>query len=113
MAAKTVDECLAGFPDSVQSKLRRVRDIVRENAPGADEAIVYGIPTYKLQGNLVHFAGYRNHIGFYPTPSGIAAFKRELAGFASSKGAVRFPISEPLPEKPIADIVKYRVKQAT
>jgi uncharacterized protein YdhG (YjbR/CyaY superfamily) len=73
--------------------------------------MAYGIPTFRLQGNLVHFAGYKKHIGFYPTPSGIKAFKEQLSGYETAKGSVKFPLTEPLPEKLIAEIVQYRVRE--
>ncbi|MBN1309366.1 MAG: DUF1801 domain-containing protein [Chitinispirillaceae bacterium] len=109
MSAKTIDEYIAGFPANVQERLNHIRGIVHDNAPGAEEAMAYGIPTFRLNGNLVHFAGYKEHVGFYPAPSGIKAFDKQLSGYESAKGSVKFPLSEPLPVRLIAEIVKYRV----
>ncbi len=111
MAAKTIDEYILQFPNDIQEKLQLMRNIISKNAPGATEAMAYGIPTFRLDGNLVHFAGYKTHIGFYPTPSGIAAFQKELAPYKTAKGSVKFPLTEPLPEALIADIVRFRVKE--
>jgi uncharacterized protein YdhG (YjbR/CyaY superfamily) len=108
---KTIDEYIAAFPKEVQGILKTVRRKIRESAPAAQEAISYGIPTFKLNGNLVHFAAFKNHIGFYPTPSAIVAFKKELSRYKSSKGAIQFPINEPLPVPLISRMVKFRVKQ--
>jgi uncharacterized protein YdhG (YjbR/CyaY superfamily) len=88
-----------------------MRDTIRKAAPKADETMSYGMPTFKLNGNLVHFAGYKNHIGFYPTPSGIEAFNKELSVYKSSKGAVQFPLDQRLPLTLITKIVKLRVKE--
>ena len=111
MPAKNIDEYIAGFPDEVRKRLAEIRRIVKKYAPEAEETINYGIPTFRLNGNLVHFAGYKNHIGFYPTPSGIAAFRERLSGFASAKGSVKFPLSQPLPTQLIAEIVAFRVDE--
>ncbi len=109
----SIDEYIQGFPDSVQGKLRELRQLIRELAPGAQEKISYRMPTFYLNGNLVHFAAYAKHIGFYPTPSGISRFKRELSRYKHSKGAVQFPIGEPLPAELIKKIVRYRVEENT
>ena len=87
-----IDEYIAMFPPDVQATLRRLREVIKGAAPGAEEAIRYGMPTFRLNGNLVHFAAYKTHIGFYPTPSGIEAFQKELSKYEVSKGTVRFPI---------------------
>lgn len=109
---KTIDEYIAGFPKDIQSKLQALRATIRQAAPEAEEAISYQIPTFKLAGkNLVHFAAFKNHIGFYPVPSGIEAFKKELSVYKTSKGAVQFPLDQPLPLKLIARMVKFRVKE--
>ena len=108
---KSIDLYLLAFPHSVQSVLQKLRSVIRKAAPLAEETINYGIPTFKLNGNLVHFAGYKNHIGFYPTPGAIVAFKKELSKYKSAKGSVQFPIDEPLPVTLIAKIVKFRVKE--
>ncbi|HRI45478.1 MAG: DUF1801 domain-containing protein [Ignavibacteriaceae bacterium] len=107
----TIDEYISTFPQDIQKKLLQLRNTILRAAPNAIEAINYGIPTYKLNGNLVHFAAYKSHIGFYPAPSGLAAFKEEVSAFKSSKGAVQFPIDKPLPVKLITAIVKFRVKE--
>ena len=107
----TVDDYIAGFSPEVQEILEEVRKTIRAAAPDATETVSYGIPTFKLNSNLVHFAAFKNHIGFYPAPSGIARFKKELAGYESAKGSVRFPLSSPIPLTLIAKIVKFRVKE--
>ena len=106
-----IDEYIALFPTDVQSTLRRLREVIKGAAPGAEEAIRYGMPTFRLNGNLVHFAAYKTHIGFYPTPSGIAAFQKELSKYEISKGTVRFLIGEPIPYDLIERIVRFRVKE--
>jgi len=109
---ETIDEYIATFPRNVQDILDELRRIIRESAPKSEETISYGIPTFDLNGmHLVHFAAYKNHIGFYPTSSGITRFKKELSRYALSKGTVRFPINEPIPFDLIRKIVKYRVKE--
>jgi uncharacterized protein YdhG (YjbR/CyaY superfamily) len=108
---KNMDEYIAGFPDDVQVMLERIRATVHKAAPGAEEAMKYGIPTFVLKGNLVHFGAYKKHIGFYPSPTGIAQFKKELSGFEMSKGAVQFPLDRSLPLSLISKIVKFRVKE--
>lgn len=109
--AENIDEYIAGFPKDVQKKLEEMRATIRKSAPEAEEAISYAIPTFKLNGNLVHFAGYKNHIGFYPAPRGIEAFKKELAAYEGGKGTVQFPLDQPLPLTLISKIVKFRVKE--
>ena len=108
---KTIDEYIAEFPKNVRDILEEIRSIIRESAPEAEEAIRYGIPTFMLNGNLVHFAAFKNHIGFYPTPSAINAFNKELSPYKLAKGTVRFPIDEPIPFDLIRKIVRYRVKE--
>ncbi len=93
--------------------MQQVRSTINKAAPGAAEKISYGIPTFSLNGNLIHFAGYKNHIGFYPTPPAIEAFKKELSIYKNAKGSVQFPIDKPMPLTLITKIVKYRVKQST
>lgn len=110
-AAKNIDEYIAGFPPEIQEKLETIRATIRKAAPKAEEAISYMIPTFKLHGNLVHFAAYKNHIGFYPGAGGIAAFQEELAGYETSKGTVQFPLDQRLPLTLITKIVKFRVQQ--
>jgi uncharacterized protein YdhG (YjbR/CyaY superfamily) len=109
--AASVDAYVARFPKDVQALLKKLRETIRKAAPQAEEKISYGIPTFALQGNLVHFAGYKGHIGFYPGAVGIAAFRKELAPWKLSKGTVQFPLDEPLPLPLITRIVKHRVKQ--
>ena len=108
---ETIDEYIATFPRNVQDILEELRQTIRNSAPDAKEAISYQIPTFRLNGNLVHFAAFKNHIGFYPTSSAIAHFKKELSGYEASKGTIRFPINEPIPFDLIRKIVKYRVKE--
>lgn len=106
---KSTDEYIAGFPAEVQELLQLVRQEIKNVAPRAEEVISYGMPAFKLNGILVWFAAYKNHIGFYPHASGIEAFKRELAGYKSAKGSVQFPLNQPIPFGLIAEIVKFRV----
>jgi uncharacterized protein YdhG (YjbR/CyaY superfamily) len=106
-----IDEYILSFPKATQLVLERMRKSIKEAVPNTEEAISYGIPTFKLKGNLVHFAAYKNHIGFYPTPSGINAFKDELSNYKQSKGAIQFPLNEPLPIELIKRIVIFRVKE--
>ena len=108
---RTIDEYIARFPDDIQTILVELRAVIRAAAPEAEEKISYQMPTFALNGNLVHFAVHKNHIGFYPAPSGIEAFKSDLSGYACSKGAVRFPIDRPLPLDLIAKIVRFRVAE--
>lgn len=106
-----IDEYIDSFPKGVRLLLKKIREVIKDAAPDASESIKYRMPTYYLFGNLVHFAGYKKHIGFYPTPSGISSFKKELSKYVTSKGAIQFPIDEPLPYDLISRIVKYRVKE--
>jgi len=110
--AGSVDAYIAGFPADTQRVLNELRAVIREAAPGAEETINYGVPTYVLHGNLVHFAGYKSHIGFYPTPSGITEFRCELEGYKSAKGSVQFPLDRPLPRDLIRRIVEFRVVES-
>lgn len=105
-----IDEYISSFPKEVQSILQKVRTTIQQAAPDAVEAIAYGIPTFKLNGNLVHFGGYKAHIGFYPAPRGIEAFKKELAPYEGGKGTIKFPLSEPIPYDLITKVVKFRVQ---
>lgn len=108
---KDIDEYIAGFPKDIQEILEKIRVTIREAAPDADEAIKYQIPTFTLKGNLVHFAAFKNHIGFYPTPQGIEEFADELAPYASGKGSAQFPLDKPIPFDLIRRIVKFRVEK--
>jgi len=110
-APKTIDEYIAGFPHDVQEILEKIRITIRKAAPDAKETINYQIPTFTLNGNLVHFAAFKKHIGFYPTPTGIEKFKRELAVYEGAKGSVKFPLDKPIPFALISRIVKFRVKE--
>jgi len=107
----TIEEYIAGFPKEIQEILERLRVTIRKAAPVAEETINYGIPTFTLNGNLVHFAAAKNHIGFYPAPSGIEAFKEELSVYEGAKGSVKFPLDKPLPLSLVSKIVKFRVKE--
>lgn len=108
---QNINEYIAGFPKPVQEILEKLRATIRKAAPGAEETINYAIPTFTLNGNLVHFAAFKNHIGFYPAPSGIEAFKKELSVYEGAKGSVQFPIDKPLPLGLVTKIVKFRVKE--
>ena len=109
---KTIDEYIKTFPEDVQSILEKMRQTIKEAAPGSVEAISYQMPTFKLNGkNLVHFAAFKNHIGFYPIPSGIEAFKKELSSYKQGKGSVQFPMDKPIPYDLVKMIVNYRAKE--
>lgn len=110
---KSMDEYIGSFPGFIQEKLTELRKAIREQAPEAREKISYNMPTFYLDRNLVHFAAYEKHIGFYPTASGIEAFKTELSKYKSGKGSVQFPLDEPLPFELIKKIVRFRVKENT
>lgn len=111
-APKDIDEYIAGFPTDIQQILKKIRMTIKKAAPAAEEAIKYQMPTFTLKGNLVHFAAFKEHIGFYPTPSGTEEFRRELSVYKGGKGSVRFPLHEPIPLDLITRIVKFRVKEA-
>jgi uncharacterized protein YdhG (YjbR/CyaY superfamily) len=104
-----IDEYINQFPKNVQQQLQKLRKIIKQTVPNAEEFISYKMPAYKVHECLVYFAGYKNHVGFYPTGSGIAAFENELGSYKYSKGAVQFPIDEPLPEDLITRMVKHRI----
>ena len=110
-ASASIDEYIADFPKDIQELLEKLRATIRKAAPGAEETINYAIPTFTLKGNLVHFAAFKNHIGFYPAPSGIEAFKKELSVYEGAKGSIKFPIDKPLPLALVSQIVKFRVKE--
>ena len=107
---KNIDDYIAMFPKNVQHKLNELRSAIKESAPEAEEAISHGMPTFELNGNLVHFAAYKRHIGFYPTHSGILAFEEKLSVYKHSKGAVQFPIDGPIPLDMVREMVRFRVK---
>lgn len=108
---KDIDEYIASFSPEVQKLLEQVRATIHKTAPEATEAISYAMPTFKLNGNLVHFAAFTNHIGFYALPSGNVAFQEELAPYKSGKGSIQFPFDEPLPLGLITKIVHFRIKE--
>lgn len=107
-----IDAYIKMFPKDVQSILQKIREIIQKEAPDATEVISYQMPTFKLNGkNLVHFAGWKHHIGFYPTPSGTEAFSKEVAKYNAAKGSVQFPLDQPMPFDLIKKIVRYRVEE--
>ena len=108
---RNIDEYVTGFPPDVQEILEQIRTTIREAAPGAEEAIKYRIPTFVLSENLVHFAAFKNHIGFYPTQSGIEKFKDALAAYKGAKGSVQFPLDQPIPFDLIRQIILFRVAE--
>jgi uncharacterized protein YdhG (YjbR/CyaY superfamily) len=108
---ETIDEYISSFPKPVQSLLQQVRKTIHSAAPDAEEAISYAIPTFKLNGNLVHFAAFKNHIGFYPAPTGLKEFEKDLSPYIQGKGSVQFPLDQPLPLALITKIVKFRAEQ--
>jgi len=107
---KDIDEYISGFPKDVQKILTKIRSTIKKAAPKAEEAISYQIPTFRLNGNLIHFAAYKNHIGIYPAPRAVAAFKKDLERYGSSKATIKFPLDEPIPYDLITRIVAFRVK---
>ena len=109
--SRTIDEYIKAQPPKTQKVLKELRAAIRAAAPQAGETINYAIPTFTFNGNLVHFAAFDRHIGFYPTPSGVAAFKKELAAYEGAKGSVKFPLDKPLPLKLVTRIVKFRVAE--
>lgn len=109
--AKTIDEFIEGFPKETQVILEEMRKRIKKVAPEATEAISYGIPTFKLNGNLVHFSAYSHHVGFYPGAEAIEVFKKDLSNYECSKGTVRFPLDQPIPYDLVEKITKYRVKK--
>ena len=107
----TIDEYIKTFPKEIQDDLESLRKTIHETAPTATEAISYQMPTFKLNGNLVHFAAFKKHIGFFPAPSGIDAFEKELKIYRTGKGTLQFPLDKPIPMELIVKIVKYRVSE--
>lgn len=108
---KSIDEYILQFSLEIQEILQTLRKVIKESAPEAKEKISYQMPTFALHGNLVHFAAYKKHIGFYPSASGIAAFEQKLSEYKTSKGTVQFPIDKPLPYELISEMVKFRVME--
>lgn len=109
--SESIDEYIFKFPPEIQEILKMLRKVIKESAPDAEEKISYQMPTFVFHGNLVHFAAHKNHIGFYPTPSGIDAFKHELSEYKGAKGSIQFPLEKPLPYELISKIVKFRVTE--
>lgn len=108
---ESVDAYISSFPPDTQIKLQTLRACIRKAAPKAEEIISYRMPAYRYHGVLVYFAGYKNHIGFYPTGSGVQEFKKELSVYKGAKGSVQFPIDQPIPTTLIARIVKFRLRE--
>jgi uncharacterized protein YdhG (YjbR/CyaY superfamily) len=108
---ETIDQYIAGFPTDVQAMLQEIRKTIKKAAPEAVEKISYGIPTFFLKSNLVHFGGYKNHIGFYPGSGAINQFKEELSAYEQSKGTVRFPLDKPVPLDLIRRVTEVRVRE--
>ena len=106
-----IDQYISQFPDEVQKNLQEIRQVIKSAAPEATEKISYQMPTFYLLGNLVHFAAFKNHIGFYPVPSGIEKFKEELSQYKGGKGSVQFPLDKPIPYDLIKRIVLFRVEE--
>ena len=111
VALKNIDEYIAGFPEDIKIRLETLRQTIKKAAPDAEEVISYLMPAFKYHGMLVFFASFKNHIGFYATPTGHAAFKKELSVYKEGKGSVQFPHNQPLPLSLVTKIVKFRVKQ--
>ena len=111
-AYATIDEYIASFPPDIQEKLKAVRAVIHKSAPDAEEAIRYGIPTFRQNGhNLVHFAAFKDHLSFFPTPSGVAKFRKELSSYTLSKGTIQFPLDTPVPYDLIERITRFRVEE--
>lgn len=108
---ENIDKYIATFPQATQDALQLVRKTIQENAPKATEKISYAMPTFYLEGNLIHFAGYDNHIGLYALPSGNAAFREELKAYKTGKGSIQFPLNKPMPVDLIRRITQFRVKE--
>ncbi|MDD2427408.1 MAG: DUF1801 domain-containing protein [Eubacteriales bacterium] len=108
---QNISEYIALYPDEIQEILQKIRDTIQQAAPEAREKISYGLPTFYLQGNLVHFGAFKNHIGFYPTPSAMVPFEEELAPYKKAKGSIHFPLDQPIPYALIDKIVRFRVKE--
>ncbi|PTQ85790.1 uncharacterized protein YdhG (YjbR/CyaY superfamily) [Trichococcus patagoniensis] len=109
---ETIDDYISRYDEDIQAILQELRRLIREEAPDATEKISYQMPTFYLNGNLVHFAVQKNHIGFYPAPSGVEAFKEELEDYKTSKGAIQFPLTKLIPYELVRRIVRFRVEEA-
>lgn len=110
---KTIDEYISNFPPEVRHILENIRAIIKSNAPRAEETISYQMPTFKMNGNLIHFAAYKNHIGIYPTPSGVKEFQDKIQPYKFAKGSIRLPLDQPIPYDLVAEIVRFRVSEKT
>lgn len=110
-AYNTIDEYISQFSPEIQEKLNNLRRVIKEAAPKAEEKISYSMPAFTLNGNLVYFAAFKKHIGFFPTPSGVEAFSDRLSDYKTSKGTIQFPLNKPIPYELVSEIVKYRVAQ--
>jgi uncharacterized protein YdhG (YjbR/CyaY superfamily) len=110
-APQNIDEYIADFPSDIQEILQKIRETIRNTAPEAEETISYKMPTFTLKGDLVYFAAYKKHIGFYPAPSGVEEFKEDLSAYGAGKGTLQFPYDKPIPYDLITRIVKFRVKE--
>lgn len=112
MPINTIGEFISKYPPEIQTILQKIRALIQKSVPGAEEAMAYGIPTFKLNGkNLVHFSAFKEHIGFYPTPTGIEKFKKELSTYEGAKGSIKFPFNKPIPYALIGRITQFRVKE--
>jgi len=111
VAPQTIDDYIANFPKDIQDILEKIRAVVKAAAPGAEEKISYQMPTFFLNGNLVHFAAFKKHIGLYPTPSGITEFNDELSAYVKAKGSIQFPLDQPIPYELIGKIVEFRAQE--
>lgn len=110
-APESIDQYIAPYPENIRQKLEQMRETIRRAAPDAEEYIGYGMPAFKQQGSLVYFAAFKNHVGFYPASSGVRAFEKELQGYETSKGAIRFPYDKTLPLELVAEITRFRVAE--
>ncbi|RFS17596.1 iron chaperone [Emticicia sp. C21] len=110
-AAKNIDEYIGSFPEDIQQILEKIRALIHASAPEATETIKYAMPTFVLKGNLVYFAAFKNHIGFYPAPTGTEAFKEDLAPYKTGKGSIQFQLDEPIPYDLIKKITLFRVEE--
>lgn len=108
---RTIDQYIADFPPDLQDILTKIRKVIKEAAPDAKEKISYQMPAFELNGNLVYYCAFKKHIGFYPTPSGIGAFREELSGYKGAKGSVQFPLKKPIPYYLIRRITEYRAEE--
>jgi uncharacterized protein YdhG (YjbR/CyaY superfamily) len=108
---QTIDEYIAGFPPDIQKTLHEIRKFIKEAAPEASEKIAYGMPTFYLNGNLVHFAAFKDHYGFFPSPSVSDEFEKELRPYRTGKGTLRFALDEPLPWDIIKKVIHFRIEE--